>query len=78
MMQLLMNPIWLTFTIKDKWAKVLTKKNNWLRCYHGIWGISLGMFLVLHGALKLPAQFLPNIPPRMVNGKPTLKKKIQT
>ena len=29
------------------------------------------MFFVLHGALKLPAQFLPNIPPRMVRGNPT-------
>lgn len=39
--------------------------------YHAIGGISLGMFFVLHGALKLPAQFLPKIPPRMVKGKPT-------
>ena len=39
--------------------------------YHDIGGISLGMFFVLHGALKLPAQFLPKIPPRMVRGKPT-------
>ena len=39
--------------------------------YHGIGGISLGMFFVLQGALKLPAQFLPKIPPRMVRGKPT-------
>jgi len=29
------------------------------------------MFFVLHGALKLPAQFLPKIPPRIVKGKPT-------
>ena len=29
------------------------------------------MFFVLHGALKLPAQFLPKIPPRMVRGNPT-------
>jgi len=39
--------------------------------YHDIGGISLGMFFVLHGALKLPAQFLPKIPPRIVRGKPT-------
>ena len=39
--------------------------------YHGIGGISLGIFFVLHGALKLLAQFLPKIPPRMVRGKPT-------
>ena len=39
--------------------------------YHAIGGISLGMFFVLHGASKLPAQFLPKIPPRMVKGKPT-------
>lgn len=39
--------------------------------YHGIGGISLGIFFVLQGALKLPAQFLPKIPPRIVRGKPT-------
>ena len=39
--------------------------------YQGVGGISLGMFFVLQGALKLPAQFLPKIPPRMVLGKPT-------
>jgi len=33
------------------------------------------MFFVLHGALKLPAQFLPKIPPRMVKGKPTESEK---
>lgn len=43
--------------------------------YHAIGGISLGMFFVLHGALKLPAQFLPKIPPRMVKGKPTENRK---
>lgn len=42
---------------------------------HAIGGISLGMFFVLHGALKLPAQFLPKIPPRMVKGKPTENRK---
>ena len=43
--------------------------------YHAIGGISLGMFFVLHGASKLPAQFLPKIPPRMVKGKPTKTEK---
>jgi len=33
------------------------------------------MFLVLHGALNSPVQFLPKIPPTTVNGKPTITKK---
>lgn len=49
--------------------------------YQGTGGISRGMFLVLHGASKPEAQFLPNMPPMTVNGKPTAqtnKKKFNT
>ena len=34
-------------------------------------GISLGIFFVRQGALNGDAQFLPNIPPMTVRGKPT-------
>ncbi len=39
--------------------------------YHGMGGISRAMFLVRHGASKLPAQFLPKMPPITVSGYPT-------
>ena len=39
--------------------------------YQGTAGISRAMFFVLHGASKLPAQFLPKIPPITVSGYPT-------
>ena len=39
--------------------------------HSGMEGISLAMFFVLHGASNEPAVFFPNIPPRMVKGKPT-------
>jgi hypothetical protein len=35
-------------------------------------GISLGIFLVRHGALKGDDQFLPKIPPMTVRGNPTI------
>ena len=53
----------------NKVHKVVIATN--LAVYHAIGGISLGIFFVLQGALKPAAQFLPNIPPRMVRGKPT-------
>ena len=36
--------------------------------YQGMMGISRAIFLVLHGASKPLAQFLPKIPPMTVNG----------
>ena len=45
-----------------------------LHTYQGTEGISLAMFLVLQGASKVLAMFLPKIPPNMVNGKPTVMK----
>lgn len=39
--------------------------------YQGCSGIWRGMLRVRHGAWKLPARFLPTIPPMTVRGKPT-------
>ena len=46
-------------------------KTGLVKTYQGMGGISRGIFFVLQGALKLVAQFLPNIPPNTVSGKPT-------
>lgn len=44
---------------------------NKQKTYQVVGGISLGMFFVRQGALKLVVQFFPNIPPTTVRGKPT-------
>ena len=46
--------------------------------YQGAAGISRAMFLVLHGASKPLAMFLPSIPPRTVRGKPTARNRISS
>ena len=39
--------------------------------YQGCVGICRAMLRVRHGAWKLPARFLPTMPPMTVRGKPT-------
>ena len=64
-------------TSHDSYQPYLNGKNPpIIMCMPVLWcqetdGISLAMFLVRHGALKLLDIFLPKIPPIMVNGKPT-------